>query len=85
MVHFKTRESVFVQYESQLWKKRHKTIEEFTCEFEKIFPDFKNCELQFSVFSWPFILSVGEAYEEIQMELIDIQCDSTGKQKYCEV
>jgi hypothetical protein len=49
------------------------------CEFEKRFHDFKNHELKFAMFSGRFTFDVEKADEELQMELINIRCDSVLK------
>jgi len=75
-----------VQSESQLSINDYsQKIEDLICEFEKRFRDFKNYELKFAMFSGLFTFDVEKADEELQMELIDIQCDSIFKQKFYEV
>ena len=54
-------------------------------EFEKRFLDFKKCENQFHLFTSPVSIDVETVEDNLQLELIEIQCDSILKQKYMEV
>jgi hypothetical protein len=54
-------------------------------QFETRFKDFKALEPEFQVFSTPFAVDVESVPEEIQMELVELQCDSILKQKYSDV
>jgi len=54
-------------------------------QFETRFQDFKALEPQFQLFSTPFAVDVESVSEEIQMELVELQCDSILKQKYNDV
>ena len=49
------------------------------------FEDFKVLEPQFHLFSTPFGVEIDNIAEELQMELVELQCDSILKQKYAEV
>ncbi|KZC15100.1 General transcription factor II-I repeat domain-containing protein 2 [Dufourea novaeangliae] len=54
-------------------------------EFDRRFSDFKSCELQFRLFTSPLSIDIEIVDENLQMELIEIQCDSLLKQKCMEV
>jgi hypothetical protein len=74
---------VFVQSESKLSINDYsQQIKDLTCEFQKIFSDFKSDELKFAMFSAYLItFDLEKAYGELKMKLIDIQRDSILKQK----
>jgi hypothetical protein len=55
--------------------------EDLICEFEKIFRDFKSQGLKFVMFLGLLTFDVEKADEEVQMELIDTQCNSIFKRK----
>ena len=48
------------------------------CEFRAIGP-------QFSLFSTPFTVDAESVPVELQMEVVNLQCDSIVKQKYTEI
>lgn len=54
-------------------------------EFDRRFSDFKSCELQFRLFTSPLSIDIEIVDENLQMELIEIQCDSLLKQKCMKV
>lgn len=54
-------------------------------QFDVRFEDFKVLEPQFQFFSTPFAVEIDNVAEELQMELVELQCDSILKQKYAEV
>lgn len=54
-------------------------------EFERRFKEFDSLEPKFAFFLSPFDTGVESVSDEMQMELIEFQCDSTIKQKYKEV
>jgi hypothetical protein len=59
--------------------------EDLVCESEKVFSDFKNYELKCVMFLGLFTFDVEKAGEELQMELIYVDCDTILKQKFCEI
>lgn len=67
----------FAKYDSYL--------ELLSKEFEKRFRDFLSFGQQFALFSAPFTFDVAEAEESLQMELLEMQSDSSLRSKYFEV
>jgi len=67
----------FAKYESYL--------ELLSKEFKERFLDFSSFEENFALFSAPFTFDVAKAEEVLQMELLEIQSDSTLRAKYLEV
>ncbi|XP_067132424.1 general transcription factor II-I repeat domain-containing protein 2-like [Centruroides vittatus] len=67
----------FTQYAHQI-----KLLE---TEFDRRFSDFKSCELQFRLFTSSLSIDIETVDENLQMELIEIQCDNLLKQKYMDV
>jgi hypothetical protein len=59
--------------------------EDLVCESEKVFSDFKNDELICVMFMGLFTFNVEKAGEELQVELIYVDCDTILKQKFCEI
>lgn len=51
-------------------------------EFDKRFNDFKNIENKFNLLTSPFSYDVSEAPDELQLELIDIQCNYSLKEEF---
>ena len=49
------------------------------------FADFEILEPQFRLFSMPVAVKIYTVAEELQMELVELQCDTVLKQKYAEV
>ncbi|UYV70371.1 hypothetical protein LAZ67_7002744 [Cordylochernes scorpioides] len=54
-------------------------------EFETRFSDFKSLEGKFTLFSSIFSINIESVPNHMQMEVIDIQCDSDLKAKFIEV
>ena len=54
-------------------------------EFERRFQDFLALEKQFVLFATPLLVDVETVSEDLQMELMELQCDNLLKQKYAEV
>ncbi|XP_077480640.1 general transcription factor II-I repeat domain-containing protein 2A-like [Stigmatopora argus] len=54
-------------------------------EFDHRFADFKTHKATFQIFADPFSFDVQDAPPELQMELIDLQCNSALKAKFREV
>lgn len=51
-------------------------------EFDTRFEDFRDSATDLELFSQPFTTSVDSVSEEIQMELIEFQCDSEVQKKF---
>ncbi|KAM3936090.1 general transcription factor II-I repeat domain-containing protein 2B-like [Leptodactylus fuscus] len=54
-------------------------------DFEHRFQEFTALEPHFALFATPFAVDVQSVPEEVQMELLDLQCDTILKQKYTDV
>ncbi|XP_066213931.1 general transcription factor II-I repeat domain-containing protein 2-like [Saccopteryx leptura] len=54
-------------------------------DFEHRFQEFMALEPHFALFATPFAIDVQSVPEEVQMELLDLQCDTILKQKYADV
>jgi len=62
-----------------------RVLNELLQQFDTRFKDFKALEIQFNIFSTPFSVDVESVDEDIQMELVELQCDTILKQKYSDV
>jgi hypothetical protein len=67
----------FAKYDSHL--------ELLSQEFQERFRDFSSFEHHFALFSAPFTCDVAKAEESLQMELLEMQSDSTLRARYLEV
>ncbi|XP_008065765.1 general transcription factor II-I repeat domain-containing protein 2B [Carlito syrichta] len=54
-------------------------------EFQKRLSDFKLCESELTLFSSPFATKIDSVHEGLQMEVIDLQCNTVLKAKYDKV
>ncbi|XP_030182056.1 general transcription factor II-I repeat domain-containing protein 2-like isoform X1 [Lynx canadensis] len=57
-------------------------IKELKTEFQKRFSDFKLYESELTLFSSPFSVNINNVSEELQMEVIELQCNTILKTKY---
>lgn len=57
-------------------------IVELKTEFQKRLSDFKPYESELTLFSSPFSVKVESVHEALQMEVIDLQCNTVLKTKY---
>ncbi|XP_037846454.2 general transcription factor II-I repeat domain-containing protein 2B isoform X2 [Chlorocebus sabaeus] len=60
-------------------------IAELKAEFQKRLSDFKLYESELALFSSPFSTKIDSVHEELQMEVIDLQCNTVLKTKYDKV
>ncbi|XP_007940687.1 general transcription factor II-I repeat domain-containing protein 2-like [Orycteropus afer afer] len=60
-------------------------IAELKTEFQKRLADFKLYESELTLFSSPFSMKIDSVQEELQMEIIDLQCNTVLKTKYDKV
>jgi hypothetical protein len=86
LMHFQTCN----MYKSNLgatasYEKYAEKILSLRAEFETRFADFKSLEDKFSLFSSIFSINIESVPSHMQMEVIDIQCDSNLKAKFIEV
>ncbi|KAM8778008.1 general transcription factor II-I repeat domain-containing protein 2 isoform 2-T2 [Rhynchonycteris naso] len=60
-------------------------IVDLKTEFQKRLSDFKLYESELTLFSSPFSMKIESVHETLQMEVIDLQCNSVLKAKYDKV
>ncbi|XP_012597643.2 general transcription factor II-I repeat domain-containing protein 2B isoform X1 [Microcebus murinus] len=60
-------------------------IVELKTEFQKRLSDFKLYESELTLFSSPFSVKIDSVHEDLQMEVIDLQCNTVLKTKYDKV
>lgn len=60
-------------------------IKELKAEFEKWVSDFKLYENELILFGSPFSINSNNVSEELQMDVIELQCNTTLKTKYDDV
>jgi hypothetical protein len=53
-------------------------------ELDERFQDFKIMEPEFMLFAFPFKADIKKGPENLQMELINLQCDTNLNQKFSE-
>lgn len=84
LVHFPTLNS-FEKVEPECLKEYTDVLLNLLQQFDLRFKDFQVFEPQFQLFSTPFAVEIDNVAEELQMELVELQCDTILKQKYAEV
>uniref|UniRef100_A0A8C3ISY3 Uncharacterized protein n=1 Tax=Chrysemys picta bellii TaxID=8478 RepID=A0A8C3ISY3_CHRPI len=84
LVHFLTLNSLG-KVEPKSLKEYADIISNLHKQFDVRFKDFKALEPHFQPFSTPFAEETDNVAEEIQMELVELQCDTILKQKYADV
>ncbi|XP_067949860.1 general transcription factor II-I repeat domain-containing protein 2-like [Watersipora subatra] len=84
LAHFSTLNSLG-NVETKCLKEYADLMSELLQQFDVRFADFKLLEPQFQLFSTPFAVEIDAIAEELQMELVELQCDTILKQKYAEV
>ncbi|XP_033842308.1 general transcription factor II-I repeat domain-containing protein 2-like [Periophthalmus magnuspinnatus] len=67
---------------TQYAKKYSKSLEDLYKEFSRRFSDFENIEKSLQLVSCPFSQNPETVPPEVQLELIDLQSDSTLKEKF---
>lgn len=84
LVHFSTLNSLG-KVEPKSLKEYAEIISNLHKQFDVRFKDFKALEPHFQLFSTPFAVEIDNVAEEMQMELVELQCDTILKQKYTDV
>ena len=83
-VHFSTLKSLG-KVETKCLKVYTNLLSYLLQQFDACFADFEVLEPQFRIFSMPFAVGINTVAEELQMELVELQCDTVLKQNYAEV
>ena len=78
--HFPTLETMAPQMMST--EKYTNMISALDNEFARSFADFQKLDVEFDILSSPFTTDIEKVPDTIQLELIDLQCDSTLKEKF---
>ena len=84
LAHFSTLKSLG-KVEAECLKEYINLLSNLLQQFDVRFADFEVLEPQFRLFSMPFAVEIDTVAEELQMELVELQCDTVLKQKYAEV
>jgi len=84
LAHFSTLKSLG-KVEAECLKEYTDLLSDLLQQFDVRFADFELLEPHFRLFSMPFSVEIENVAEEIQMELVELQCDTVLKQKYAEV
>ncbi|XP_065645479.1 general transcription factor II-I repeat domain-containing protein 2-like [Hydra vulgaris] len=81
LVHFETCKSMKLQDPNFMFSSYSKNVINIKQDFEVRFQDFENCESKFALFTSPFNFDIEKVEEDLQIELIELQCDSVLKQQ----
>ncbi|KAM4021765.1 general transcription factor II-I repeat domain-containing protein 2-like [Anomaloglossus baeobatrachus] len=84
LAHFSAMQSL-VQTTPDRLKMYSDIILQLLQEFNRRFHDFQDLETEFALFATPFAVDVSCVSEDLQMELVDLQCDTVLKQKYMDI
>ncbi|XP_043409097.1 general transcription factor II-I repeat domain-containing protein 2B-like [Chelonia mydas] len=84
LVHFSTLNSLG-KVEPKSLKEYADIISNLHKQFDVWLKNFKALEPHFKLFSTPFAMVTDNVAEEMQMELVELQCDTILKQKYTDV
>ncbi|XP_073521227.1 general transcription factor II-I repeat domain-containing protein 2-like [Phyllobates terribilis] len=60
-------------------------ISQLLQEFDRRFHGFQDLEAEFTLFATPFAVDIACVSEDLQMEIVDLQCDAVLKQKYMDI
>ena len=82
--HFKTLQSLG-KVDAECLTEYVEMIGNLHTEFEPRFQDFLALEKQFVLFATPLLVDVETVSEDLQMEFMELQCDTLLKQKYADV
>ncbi|XP_065658787.1 general transcription factor II-I repeat domain-containing protein 2-like [Hydra vulgaris] len=88
LLHFDTCKSMKLHDPNFMFSSYPKNINNIKQDFEVRFQDFKKCEPKFALFTSPFNFNIEDLQVELevlQMELIELQCDSVFKQQLTDV
>uniref|UniRef100_A0A452IFC9 HAT C-terminal dimerisation domain-containing protein n=1 Tax=Gopherus agassizii TaxID=38772 RepID=A0A452IFC9_9SAUR len=83
LVHFSTK--FLRKVEPKSLKEYAEMISNLHKLFDLRFKDFKALEPHLQLFSTPFAVEIDYVAEEMQIELVELQCDTILKQKYTDV
>lgn len=81
LIHFPTLKSLGCVNAESL-KTYTAIISDLLADFDSRFKDFQCLEVDFKLFATPFSVDVDTVKPELQMELVDMQCDTILKEKY---
>lgn len=84
LAHFSTLASIGTVKQPCL-KEYAEKVGKLRDEFDRRFQDFTALEPQFLLFTNPFAVEVDSVSEDIQMELLELQCDTVLKQKFQDI
>ena len=73
------------EVEAQRLKDYADVVSELLAEFDRRFQEFKDLEPQFALFAIPFAVDAESVSEEVQIELLNLQCDTVLKEKYTDI
>uniref|UniRef100_A0A668SRU7 Uncharacterized protein n=1 Tax=Oreochromis aureus TaxID=47969 RepID=A0A668SRU7_OREAU len=86
VVHFPTLSEIRTAYpQANLSPKKGKYVSVITCletEFRQHFQDFPVIEKEIKLFVTPFLVDAEEVEDNLQLELIEIQCDDSLKNQH---
>ncbi|KAI7800955.1 putative general transcription factor II-I repeat domain-containing protein 2-like [Triplophysa rosa] len=83
--HFPTLKSVHTAHDKDNMDKYKEKIFGLQNEFQHRFQVFSELEKEFSLFRSPFTASARDVPEELQLELIELQCNTSWKDKFATV
>uniref|UniRef100_A0A672YTX3 Uncharacterized protein n=1 Tax=Sphaeramia orbicularis TaxID=375764 RepID=A0A672YTX3_9TELE len=86
IMHFPTLSEIRTAFpQANLSAKKGKYLSVITCletEFRQRFQDFSVIEKEIKLFTSPFLVDAEEVEENLQLELIEIQCDDAPKNQH---